>query len=164
MKKLYLLALTVGMVLVFASTAYAAIVGTNKGDVLKGNDGVNIFFALKGNDTVYGFKNHDRIQLGLGGDTAYGGRGEDVLIGRGGEDTLYGNRGNDDLRAADGQDDVVNCGPGDADEASVDGANPDPTVEEEVGEGEVTDTVKNCEDTNPVLVVPNDIPEPTPTP
>jgi Ca2+-binding RTX toxin-like protein len=71
----------------------AHVVGTPRPDKLKGTAGPNVL-------------------CGLGGD--------DRMNGRGGRDVLFGGADDDTISARDGTRDIVNCGPGRKDEATVD--------------------------------------------
>ena len=57
---------------------------------------------------------------GPGGDKLEGAEGPDFLDGAAGTDTLIGNGGNDGIDASDGEFDIVGCGAGSADSASLD--------------------------------------------
>ena len=62
------------------------IEGSNLGDMLFGNEGVNTFKGLEGNDTLSG---------GGGNDLLFGNQGDDVIIGGVGNDRLFGGVGAD---------------------------------------------------------------------
>ncbi len=62
------------------------LVGTNRKNVLYGNDGDNTIKAGNGNDVLFG---------GDGNDKLYGEKDNDTLYGGSGNDTLYGGSGND---------------------------------------------------------------------
>ncbi|MBJ6126642.1 calcium-binding protein [Microvirga sp. BT325] len=55
-------------------------IGTSKNDVLKGDNGINGFYGLGGNDTIYGYGGYDALAGGAGNDKLYGGRGNDNFI------------------------------------------------------------------------------------
>jgi len=60
-----------------ASAAAPMPYGTSRSDVLKGNNGVNGFYGLGGNDTIYGYGGTDALAGGTGNDKLYGGTGRD---------------------------------------------------------------------------------------
>ncbi len=64
----------------------AEILGTARGEFLKGTDGDDVIRGLGGNDTVWGLKGNDLI---------YGDKGNDVLFGKSGQDRVYGGDGAD---------------------------------------------------------------------
>ncbi len=55
-------------------------IGTPGKDVLRGDDGINGFYGMGGNDTIYGYGDYDAISGGAGNDKIYGGRGNDNFI------------------------------------------------------------------------------------
>lgn len=55
-------------------------IGTSKNDVLKGDNGINGFYGMGGNDTIYGYGGYDALAGGAGNDKLYGGRGNDNFI------------------------------------------------------------------------------------
>lgn len=107
----------------------ATIVGTDRGDVLRGTSGPDVIVGLGGLDEIYGRGGNDIICTGGGSEDLYwrdsqtvdGGRGRDVivgsrasdhlvggpgadrLLGRGHDDTLFGSDGDDILRGGRGQ-------------------------------------------------------------
>jgi Ca2+-binding RTX toxin-like protein len=62
-----------------ASTSLPPI-GTPGNDVLRGDDGINGFYGMGGNDTLYGYGGYDALAGGAGNDKLYGGRGNDNFI------------------------------------------------------------------------------------
>jgi hypothetical protein len=62
----------------------------------------------------------DDLYGGRGWDDLIGGFGPDYIVGGQGQDELYSNSGNDRIEAAEGQRDLIDCGPGNFDRASVD--------------------------------------------
>lgn len=68
-------------------TAIEDVVGSNQGDVLRGDGSGNSLAGAAGDDTIHG--------LG-GNDTLTGGRDDDVLFGDDGDDQLYGGEGESD--------------------------------------------------------------------
>jgi Ca2+-binding RTX toxin-like protein len=128
-----LVAMALMLALIVASAAYAAVdVGTNGPDTLIGTDRPDTIYGLNGADGISGKQGDDELYAGKGDDEASGNKNEDYLVGGRGFDNLFGNRGDDVIEAADNRHDLVDCGNGDADRASVD---------EE-------DTVRNCEIVN----------------
>jgi Ca2+-binding RTX toxin-like protein len=73
----------------------ATIVGTGRGDKLRGTKGDDVIAAKGGGDTVTGLR---------GDDLVCGGSGNDKLRGQGGDDTLNGGDGNDVHRGGGGTD------------------------------------------------------------
>ena len=73
------------------------VTGSQYGDALVGNAGVNVLDGQGGNDKIYG---------GDGADTLLGGDGNDFLSGDGDNDVLHGNAGNDVLVGGSGNDQV----------------------------------------------------------
>ena len=80
-------------------------------------------------ETIFGLGGNDRLDGGGGSDCLFGAAGNDTITGGGARDTLVGGAGDDVLLAKDGVGEVVNCGPGGRDRATVDR----------------TDRVKGCE-------------------
>jgi Ca2+-binding RTX toxin-like protein len=139
MRKILLLPVTVGALLLAAPASAAVIYGTPGDDSLTGTDRRDFIYARAGNDTASAGNGSDFVFGGRGDDTLsgddsrdflFGGPGKDTLQGGGGPDsawagrgadTLEGGAGNDALHAAadDGQVDVVDCGPGDFDRAVI---------------------------------------------
>jgi Ca2+-binding RTX toxin-like protein len=64
------------------------IIGSDHGDMLTGNAGINM---------IWGGGGHDKIQGLDGDDWLYGGDGDDIIEGGNGIDTIYGEGGNDTL-------------------------------------------------------------------
>jgi RTX calcium-binding nonapeptide repeat (4 copies) len=97
MRKLVLLtgitALSLGLVAGVWAGPTSHIVGTARGDVLKGSPRADVIDGRGGNDTLLGL---------AGNDVLNGGAGNDVLNGGAGNDKLVGGKGADKL----------NCGPG----------------------------------------------------
>jgi len=63
------------------------IIGTAKGDVLRGGIGMDRILGLAGNDTLYGYGGSDLLEGGDGNDVLVGGTGADRLLGGNGVDT-----------------------------------------------------------------------------
>jgi Ca2+-binding RTX toxin-like protein len=136
-----LLALAMVMTVALAGVAYAkTFVGTNQHDALPGDDAI---YGGRGFDEMYGNGGDDYMNAGSGDAIISGGYGNDYLVGgrdgaglygNAGDDylvvgpyrraalraVLWGYSGNDRIEAANGQRDLINCGPGDKDRASVD--------------------------------------------
>lgn len=74
---------------------FECVAGSDFGDTLTGNSGMNYIWGNAGNDSVSG---------GGGGDEIYGGAGRDLLAGDGGSDTLWGGAGIDTLIGGAGDD------------------------------------------------------------
>ena len=96
------------------------IVGTRRGEVLRGTDGPDVIEGLGGSDVIYGLGGDDHICGGLRADRVVGGEGDDhiqgdlgadIIVGGPGDDTLKGNEHADTIRGEDGDDHLVD-GPG----------------------------------------------------
>jgi Ca2+-binding RTX toxin-like protein len=85
--------------------------GTRRNDVLKGGAGPALLRGLAGNDKLSGLGADDCLE---------GGPGNDILTGGPDKDKLTGGRGNDVINAADHEKDVIDCGKGRRDRATVD--------------------------------------------
>jgi Ca2+-binding RTX toxin-like protein len=114
------------------------LMGTPKGDRLLGLAGNDRLSGLGGDDCLNGGPGSDKVSGGAGKDKVVGQRGRDALTGGSGPDILYGNGGRDHITGGPGPDtllggldqdvldsrgggrDVVDCGPGRHDEATVD--------------------------------------------
>ena len=70
-----------------------------------------ICMARRGDDWLYGGKDHDWLYGGRGDDTLWGGKGDDGLIGDDNDDTLYGGDGQDWLNGG-ADDDTLEGGKG----------------------------------------------------
>jgi Ca2+-binding RTX toxin-like protein len=73
------------------------IVGTDRGEKIRGSDNDDIITALGGNDRVFGAAGNDTLDGGDGNDRLHGGAGNDILTGGAGKDRLAGGFGNDIL-------------------------------------------------------------------
>ena len=73
------------------------LTGSIYADSLWGDDGVNEFMGMDGNDTLKGFGGADSLHGGNGNDTLAGMDGADVLRGDGGNDALDGGAGADTM-------------------------------------------------------------------
>jgi Ca2+-binding RTX toxin-like protein len=131
-KAALLMAVALVGTMLLASAAYAKnVVGKNVSDNILGTAGKDVLYGLSGNDTIDGRAGADDIYGGKGNDNLWGYGGADYINGGRGNDFIVGKWGNDRIEAADGHvDDLVNCGAGDEDRASVDAG---------------LDTVVNCE-------------------
>jgi Ca2+-binding RTX toxin-like protein len=78
--------------------------GTNKKDIINGNNNNGRIFAYGGNDIVNAFGGDDFLFGGAGDDTLNGGKGDDFLFGGAGDDTLNGDEGDDHLFGGAGND------------------------------------------------------------
>lgn len=98
--------------------AYGTVIENATGgkgdDTINGNDEKNKISGGKGNDTIKGNGGKDTIKGGGGKDTVNGGAGADKLKGQNGNDTLKGNGGGDTLEGGKGNDKLF--GNGGADE------------------------------------------------
>jgi Ca2+-binding RTX toxin-like protein len=140
MRKLVPLLLALAAVLVIIPAASAKVVtGTSGDDTLTGTGTRDFIYGRAGNDSLAGLAGSDFLFGGAGNDSlsgddgrdfGFGGAGDDSLDGGNGPDLLYagfgtdtleGGAGNDQLYASadDGKVDVVDCGPGDDDRASI---------------------------------------------
>jgi peptidoglycan/xylan/chitin deacetylase (PgdA/CDA1 family) len=86
----------------------------------RGTAGPNTLTGTSGPDTLSGRGGADTLSGRGGADKLLGGRGADWLVGGAAADRLLGGPGNDHVQARDGAADVVDCGPGSDDFASVD--------------------------------------------
>ena len=64
-------------------------------DKLIGDDDIDAWTGLGGNDEIYGFGGNDTINAGSGDDTVFGGDGDDTILPGAGDDKVYGEGGND---------------------------------------------------------------------
>jgi Ca2+-binding RTX toxin-like protein len=71
--------------------------GTEAGDTLTGNGGVNYLWGFGGFDVLSGLGDDDVIHAGATGDNLDGGDGRDNLLGETGPDTVSGGAGDDEL-------------------------------------------------------------------
>ncbi|MCW2950646.1 MAG: hypothetical protein JWN41_1659, partial [Thermoleophilia bacterium] len=85
-----------------------------------GRGGNDTLRGQAGSDSLYGAGGSDVLDGGLGTDRLFGGPGNDSLIGGTGADRLSGGAGNDRIMARDRSRDIVDCGSGRADRATVD--------------------------------------------
>ena len=78
--------------------------GTNAADIFNGSHLDDVFFALKGNDTLKGEGGEDTLYGYQGNDSIEGGAGDDSLYGDEDRDNLKGGTGNDLLSGGSGDD------------------------------------------------------------
>ena len=78
--------------------------GTDRRDVLQGDNSDSLIKALGGNDRVFGNGGNDEVFGGDGNDIIRGNRGDDLLSGGAGRDTLEGGVGDDILMGVTGRD------------------------------------------------------------
>jgi hypothetical protein len=100
----------------------AAIAGTNGNDTLTGTNNRDTISGAAGGDYIAGLGARDSLYGDQGADEVHGNGGNDQLFPGQGADEVYGGRGdNDFVNAIDEKlDSVINCGPGQNDEAYVD--------------------------------------------
>ena len=106
-----------------AGAAWAATkVGTNDSDLLIGTGARDTLYGLNGPDDILGRAGNDTLYGGSDSDEIQGGRNADYIVAGQGPDDLFGGRGTDGIEAAYAfhEQDLVNCGPGLHDRASVD--------------------------------------------
>jgi len=73
------------------------MIGTDRGEMLRGSLAGDEIFGFGGNDTVMGFEGQDCVDAGSGNDKIVGGTGNDRLIGGSGGDNVSGQDGRDEL-------------------------------------------------------------------
>jgi Ca2+-binding RTX toxin-like protein len=78
------------------------IAGTN--DTLVGNQGDDLLNGNEGEEVLYGGKDDDTLNGNGGNDRLFGNQGDDLLNGNEGEDILYGGKDDDTLKGGDGND------------------------------------------------------------
>jgi Ca2+-binding RTX toxin-like protein len=84
-------------------------IGTVRVDYWQLNDPVP-FYALAGNDTIFGTRKDDYVNGGSDDDYLFGGDGNDTLNGATGSDLLVGGVGSDELIGGSGEDSLVGAG------------------------------------------------------
>ena len=87
------------------------IVGSEDGEEIHAEGGVDVVMGEGGDDTIYGGGDSDYLFGGSGDDTIEGGAGSDIIIGGSGDDTLRGDGGADIIRGGTG-DDTIEGGAG----------------------------------------------------
>jgi Ca2+-binding RTX toxin-like protein len=83
------------------------LTGSKLGDVLFGDDTINVISGNSGNDHLRGYAGNDTLYGGDGKDTVEGGDGTDTLSGGAGNDRLNAGYGNDTLSGGSGKDTFV---------------------------------------------------------
>jgi sugar lactone lactonase YvrE len=83
---------------------FPTVVGTPRGDVLRGSQFADVFLTQGGKDKVKALGGRDIVCGGPGRDTLIGGAGNDKLLGQGGRDVLRGGKGKDKLKGGAGKD------------------------------------------------------------
>ncbi len=83
------------------------LVGSDLGEVLRGDVGVDVIDAMGGDDRVYGAAGEDIILGGEGADLLKGNAGSDDLRGQAGDDTLSGSTDEDTLWGGSGDDELI---------------------------------------------------------
>ena len=78
--------------------------GSGFGDILVGDEGVNLLDGAGGDDELRGNSGDDILEGNAGGDRLYGDEGDDELLGGSGDDTLEGGAGADRLDGGAGLD------------------------------------------------------------
>jgi Ca2+-binding RTX toxin-like protein len=91
----------------------ATIVGTTRGDILRGTAGADVIVGLGGSDQIDGRGGNDRICSGKGVDDIDGGAGADRVDAAGGLDFVVGGGGDDDIDLGGGFVNFVDGGGGD---------------------------------------------------
>lgn len=86
------------------TTGRPTILGTSRGDDIRGTPFEEWIDGGAGNDTIWGGGGNDVLVGGAGNDALYGRVGHDKLYGREGDDRLSGGSGHDRLYGADGRD------------------------------------------------------------
>ncbi|MEM7275390.1 MAG: hypothetical protein AAF547_20110 [Actinomycetota bacterium] len=82
------------------------IVGTARGEVLRGTNGPDVICGLGGNDRIFGLGGDDIIFGGPGSDRILGANGDDIIIGGSGNDRIGGGRGDDVAIGGTGRDNI----------------------------------------------------------
>lgn len=85
----------------------ANLVGTQHDDTIFGTKKADRIDVLNGNDDLFGGRVNDGIQGGDRDDQVAGGKDTDTLVGGEGEDVLFGGEASDLLSAVDGNGDVL---------------------------------------------------------
>jgi dipeptidyl aminopeptidase/acylaminoacyl peptidase len=94
--------------------------GTSAGERLTGTAFGDRLFGLGGDDVLRGLAGADCLVGGPGDDDLGGGAGNDRLTGNSGKNKYSAGAGNDKVNARNGTREIVNCGPGRRDSATVD--------------------------------------------
>jgi len=83
---------------------FSDVIGTDDGEIIRGNSADNRLEGRGGNDILYGGRGNDTLLGGTGSDTLYGEDGNDMLYGQAGNDTLSGGAGADTMDGGVGND------------------------------------------------------------
>ena len=83
------------------------IYGGKGNDSIAGDEGNDEIFGDSDNDLILGGTGNDTLSGGTDQDELYGGDSEDILNGNDGQDTLYGELGNDQLNGDTGNDTLL---------------------------------------------------------
>lgn len=81
------------------------VMGTSRGEILRGTPDRDVIFGLEGGDVITG---------GGGNDCLVGGAGGDIIRGEGGHDIIFGNEAGDSLLGGDGNDQIFGGTGGDS--------------------------------------------------
>ena len=87
-------------------TGFEVIIGTSRGDTIRGDETNNYFYGGAGSDTLAGRSGNDMLSGDAGQDIISGGDGNDILSGGSGADTVRGGLGDDLLIGGEGGADV----------------------------------------------------------
>jgi hypothetical protein len=123
MRRVVLLLMVMSAALLLASGVALAVSksGGNGDDVLKGTKERDTISGGAGDDRIFGYGERDRLYGDSGADKVFGGNGDDQLFAGQGRDRVFGETDDDFINTLDERvDPVVDCGPGDHDEAYVD--------------------------------------------
>lgn len=93
------------------------IVGSRKGETIRGTRGPDVIVGGGGGDTIFGGGGADLICGGKGADEIFGQRGLDGALGGRGNDVVNGGKGEFDFLSGDGGDDAIVGGSGSLDQA-----------------------------------------------
>ena len=91
----------------FAISNFNDVRGTNRDDVIIGDDSANILDGADGADFIQGRSGRDLLDGGDGSDTLFGNKGLDTILGSSGSDNINGGGGRDTLDYSDFEGDVV---------------------------------------------------------
>jgi len=91
----------------FAISNFNDVRGTNRDDVIIGDDSANILRGADGNDEIEGRGGRDLLDGGDGDDTLFGNKGLDTILGSSGNDSIDGGGGRDTLDYSDFKGDVT---------------------------------------------------------
>jgi len=86
------------------------VMGTRRGEILRGTSGRDVIFGLEGGDVIMGSGGDDCLVGGAGGDDIRGQNGNDILFGNDGGDSITGGDGNDQLFGGAGGDSLEGGG------------------------------------------------------